>query len=74
MSVEARIKAALEDSIFEPKEGGSKTKQISIPGPGLSEDEVKEHRWVEDAFLNPNDEHEFVVIVTGKRERAMYRT
>lgn len=74
MSVEPRIKAALENSVFEPKENGTESKQISIPKAGLSLEEVEEHRWVEDAFLDPNNENQFGVIVKGNQERAIYST
>ncbi|GAB7090988.1 hypothetical protein JCM18237_12590 [Halorubrum luteum] len=74
MSVEARIKAALDDTQFEPKENGDRTKQITIPSSGLSVDEVKQHRWVEDAFLNPENENQFSVIVSTKRNLGIVRS
>jgi len=51
MSVETRIKAEFRKKRYKPNENGDYTEEVDIPGSGLTIDEVKDHRWVEDPLL-----------------------
>lgn len=70
MSVETRIKAAFKDKRYKPNEKGDYTEEVDIPGSGLTIDEVKDHRWVEDAFMN--DDGSFHVYVSATSQQRVF--
>lgn len=72
MSVEVRIKAEMDKTVYEPKENGSITREIEIAGDGLNMDEVRSHRWVEDAIMMDNGD--FKLYVSSESNRAIYST
>jgi len=72
MSVETRIKAEFRKKRYKPNENGDYTEKVDIPGSGLTIDEVKDHRWVEDAFIN--DDGSFHVYVSANSKQRVFST
>lgn len=72
MSVEARINAAFNSISYKPDPNGQYTKEVDIPGSGLTIDEVKEHELVEDAFVK--DDGTFHVYVSADSEQRVFTT
>lgn len=72
MSVEARIRAALEDTSYSISPDGSRTTEVDIPSTGITLDEVMEHEAVEDAF--PNEDNSFHVYVSVDTPSPVFRS
>lgn len=72
MSVETRIKAAFKNKRYKPNENGKYTEEVDIPGSGLNLEEVKDHKWVEDAFIK--DDGSFHVYVSAESEQRVFGT
>lgn len=69
MSVEVRIKSALQETKYKPDPNGEYTTEIDIPNSGLTIDEVKDHELVEDAFVK--DENTFHLYVSADRKQQV---
>lgn len=72
MSVEVRIKAEMEKNNFVPKESGDQTVEIDIPNEGITLDEVIGHRWVEDAYVPPEDDIKFQLYIAAEKQKSVY--
>lgn len=70
MSIEPRIEAAFNTMRFKPTPNGEYTKEVDIPGAGLSINEVKEHELVEDAYIKDNGE--FHVYVSADSQQRVF--
>jgi len=71
MSVEVRIKSALQDTKYKPDPNGDYTTEIDIPNAGLTMDEVKEHELVEDAFVK-DDETFHLYVSTDRKQQVSF--
>lgn len=68
MSVEVRIKSALQETKYKPDPNGDYTTEIDIPNAGLTIDEVKDHKLVEDAFVKDEDTFHLYVSTDLKQQ------
>ncbi|KAA9398519.1 hypothetical protein Har1130_03690 [Haloarcula sp. CBA1130] len=71
MSVEVRIKSALQDTKYKPDPNGDYTTEIDIPSSGLNIDETKEHELVEDAFVQ-DDETFHLYVSTDRKQQVSF--
>lgn len=70
--VETRIEAEFRKIRYKPNPDGDYTEEIDMPGSGLTIDDVLDHPWVEDAFINDDDET-FHVYVSAESEQRVFR-
>jgi hypothetical protein len=70
MSVEVRIKAALQGSGYKPNPNGDSIVEADIPSNGLDIDEVRDHDLVEDVF--ENDDGSYHVYVNAESEQQVF--
>lgn len=69
--IEARIEAALKNTNYEPSANGESIEEVDIPNPGLTIDNVLDHDWVKDAFIN-DDSDTFHVYVYVESQNFVY--
>lgn len=64
MSVQARLEAALDGERVEVDASGGRTKDVTIPNTGITDDDLEDHDAVED-FFESDDSYTVYVSVSS---------